>query len=203
MSKVLIVEDAPFIREMIRDILESHDHEIAGEAANGLEAIEKFKALKPDVVLMDILMPGMDGLSAIMKIMEIDPKAKIIVVSALVKEALKKEAMRAGAVDFVAKPFQVERLLEAVRVATTAACWNSADKGLREEPQWHEWSVPASRYQRSFSSSHRSGVARSSALRPLRSSCPAPRRSTNCCTSTSTLSRSRRRISASTFSRTR
>jgi two-component system chemotaxis response regulator CheY len=120
-SKVLIVEDAPFIREMIRDILESHDHEIAGEAANGLEAIEKFKALKPDVVLMDILMPGMDGLSAIMKIVEIDPKAKIIVVSALVKEALRKEAMRAGAVDFVAKPFQVERLLEAVRAATTAA----------------------------------------------------------------------------------
>ena len=120
MAKVLIVEDAPFIREMIRDILESHDHEIVGEAANGLEAIEKYKALKPDVVLMDILMPGMDGLSAIMKIIELDPKAKIIVVSALVKEALRKEAMRAGAVDFVAKPFQVERLLEAVRAATTA-----------------------------------------------------------------------------------
>jgi len=120
MAKVLIVEDAPFIREMIRDILESHDHEIVGEAANGLEAIEKYKALKPDVVLMDILMPGMDGLSAIMNIMEQDTKAKIIVVSALVKEALRKEAMRAGAVDFVAKPFQVERLLEAVRAATTA-----------------------------------------------------------------------------------
>ena len=120
MAKVLIVEDAPFIREMIRDILESHDHEIVGEAANGLEAIEKFKALKPDVVLMDILMPGMDGLSAIVKIMELDAKARIIVVSALVKEALRKEAMRAGAVDFVAKPFQVERLLEAVRAATTA-----------------------------------------------------------------------------------
>lgn len=120
MAKVLIVEDAPFIREMIRDILESHDHEIVGEAANGLEAIEKYKALKPDVVLMDILMPGMDGLSAIMKIIEQDPKARIIVVSALVKEALRKEAMRAGAIDFVAKPFQVERLLEAVRAATTA-----------------------------------------------------------------------------------
>ncbi len=120
MAKVLIVEDAPFIREMIRDILESHDHEIVGEAANGLEAIEKYKALKPDVVLMDILMPGMDGLSAIMKIVEQDPKARIIVVSALVKEALRKEAMRAGAIDFVAKPFQVERLLEAVRAATTA-----------------------------------------------------------------------------------
>jgi two-component system chemotaxis response regulator CheY len=120
MAKVLIVEDAPFIREMIRDILESHDHEIVGEAANGLEAIEKYKALKPDIVLMDILMPGMDGLSAITKIIEQDSTAKIIVVSALVKEALRKEAMRAGAIDFVAKPFQVERLLEAVRAATTA-----------------------------------------------------------------------------------
>ncbi len=120
MAKVLIVEDAPFIREMIRDILESHDHEIVGEAANGLEAIEKYKALKPDIVLMDILMPGMDGLSAITKIIEQDAGAKIVVVSALVKEALRKEAMRAGAMDFVAKPFQVERLLEAVRAATTA-----------------------------------------------------------------------------------
>jgi two-component system chemotaxis response regulator CheY len=120
MVKVLIVEDAPFIREMIRDILESHDHEIVGEAANGLEAIEKYKALKPDIVLMDILMPGMDGLSAITKIIEQDPKARIIVVSALVKEALRKEAMRAGAMDFVAKPFQVERLLEAVRAASSA-----------------------------------------------------------------------------------
>ncbi|UCE81543.1 MAG: response regulator [Methanobacteriota archaeon] len=119
MVKVLIVEDAPFIREMIRDILESHDHEIVGEAANGLEAIEKYKALKPDIVLMDILMPGMDGISAITKIIELDPSAKIIVVSALVKEALRKESMRAGAIDFVAKPFQVERLLEAVRAATT------------------------------------------------------------------------------------
>lgn len=119
MAKVLIVEDAPFIREMIRDILESHDHEIVGEAANGLEAIEKYKALKPDIVLMDILMPGMDGLSAITKIIELDSGAKIIVVSALVKEALRKEAMRAGAIDFVAKPFQVERLLEAVRAAAT------------------------------------------------------------------------------------
>ena len=126
MSKVLIVEDAPFIRDAMgrapgRSREGSDEFEIVGEAANGLEAIEKYKALKPDVVLMDILMPGMDGLSAIMKIMEQDSKAKVIVVSALVKEALRKEAMRAGAVDFVAKPFQVERLLEAVRAATTAA----------------------------------------------------------------------------------
>jgi len=115
MPRVLIVEDAPFIREMIKDILESHDYTVVGEASNGLEAIEKYESLKPDVVLMDILMPGMDGLSAISKIKEIDPNAKIIVVSALVKETLRKEALRAGAADFVAKPFQVEKLLDAVR----------------------------------------------------------------------------------------
>lgn len=113
--KVLIVEDAPFIREMIKDILESHDYTVVGEASNGLEAIEKYESLRPDVVLMDILMPGMDGLSAITKIKEIDQKAKIIVVSALVKETLRKEALRAGATDFVAKPFQVEKLLDAVK----------------------------------------------------------------------------------------
>ena len=113
--KVLIVEDAPFIREMIKDILESHDYTVVGEASNGLEAIEKYESLRPDIVLMDILMPGMDGLSAITKIKEIDSKAKIIVVSALVKETLRKEALRAGATDFVAKPFQVEKLLDAVR----------------------------------------------------------------------------------------
>lgn len=115
MPRILIVEDAPFIREMIKDILESHDCTVVGEASNGLEAIEKYESLKPDVVLMDILMPGMDGLSAISKIKQIDPNAKIIVVSALVKETLRKEALRAGAADFVAKPFQVEKLLDAVR----------------------------------------------------------------------------------------
>jgi len=117
MAKVMVVEDAPFIREMIRDILESHEHQIVAEASNGQEALEKYQATKPEIVLMDILMPGMDGLSAINKIREVDPQARIIVVSALVKETLKKEALRAGALDFVAKPFQVERLLEAVNAA--------------------------------------------------------------------------------------
>lgn len=115
MRKVLVVEDAPFIREMIKDILESHDYQVVGEASNGLEAIEKYESLRPDVVLMDILMPGMDGLSAITKIKDIDANAKIIIVSALVKETLRKEALRAGAAEFVAKPFQVEKLLEAMK----------------------------------------------------------------------------------------
>lgn len=115
MPTVLIVEDAPSVREIIRNILELHDYTVVGEAVNGLEAIEKYKSLKPDVVLMDILMPGMDGLSAITKIKEIDANAKIIVVSALVKETMRKEALRAGAADFVAKPFEMEKLLTSLR----------------------------------------------------------------------------------------
>lgn len=118
MATVLIVDDAKYVKEMIRSMLESQGYEIAGVASDGFEAIEKYKVLKPDVVLMDILMPGMDGLSAINKIMEQDKKAKIIVVTALVKDTLRKEAMKAGAIDFITKPFEVERLLGAIRAAT-------------------------------------------------------------------------------------
>jgi two-component system chemotaxis response regulator CheY len=118
MSTILIVDDAKYVKEMIRSMLESRDHEVAGVASDGFEAIEKYKMLKPDIVLMDILMPGMDGLSAINKIMEQDPKAKIIVVTALTKETLRKESMRAGAIDFITKPFEIERLLGAIKDAT-------------------------------------------------------------------------------------
>ncbi len=118
MATVLIVDDAKYVKEMIRSMLESRGHEIAGVASDGFEAIEKYKVLKPDVVLMDILMPGMDGLSAINKIMEQDKDAKIIVVTALVKDALRNESMKAGAIDFITKPFEIERLLGAIKAAT-------------------------------------------------------------------------------------
>jgi two-component system chemotaxis response regulator CheY len=118
MATVLIVDDAKYVKEMIRSMLESRGHEIAGVASDGFEAIEKYKVLKPDVVLMDILMPGMDGLSAINKIMEQDKDAKIIVVTALAKDALRKESMKAGAIDFITKPFEIERLLGAIKAAT-------------------------------------------------------------------------------------
>jgi len=120
MSRVLIVEDAPYIREVFRYALELHKHVIAGEAVNGVEAIDKYHELKPDIVLMDLLMPVMDGISAIKKIIEFDPKAKIIVVSAISKSSIRDEAMRAGAIDFVAKPFEVSRLLDAVTDASAA-----------------------------------------------------------------------------------
>jgi two-component system chemotaxis response regulator CheY len=120
MSRVLIVEDAPYIREVFRYALELHNHVIAGEAVNGVEAIDKYRALKPDVVLMDLLMPVMDGISAIKKIIELDPKARIVVVSAISKGSIRDEAMRAGAIDFVAKPFDIKRLLASVSDACAA-----------------------------------------------------------------------------------
>ena len=120
MSKILIVDDASNITEMIQSVLETHGHEIAGVAHDGFEAIEKYKALRPDVVLMDILMPGMDGMQSIRKILEYDQKAKIVVVTALGRDALKKEAVKAGVVDFVTKPFEIKRLLGAIEVATAS-----------------------------------------------------------------------------------
>ncbi len=118
MSKILIVDDALNITEMIQSMLEPHGHEIVGVAHSGIEAIEKYKALRPDVVLMDILMPGMDGMQSIRKILEYDQKAKIVVVTALGRDALMKESVKAGVVGFVTKPFEVRRLLEAIEVAT-------------------------------------------------------------------------------------
>ena len=120
MSKILIVDDASNITEMIQNMLETHGHEIAGVAHDGFEAIEKYKALRPDVVLMDILMPGMDGMQSIKRILEFDQEAKIVVVTALGRPALMKESAEAGAVGFVTKPFEVRRLLGAIEVATSS-----------------------------------------------------------------------------------
>lgn len=120
MSRILIVDDASNITEMIQSVLETHGHEIAGVARNGFEAIEMYKDSRPDVVLMDILMPGMDGMQSIKKILEYDQNAKIVVVTALGRDALREEAAKAGAVDFVTKPFQIKRLLGAIDAATSS-----------------------------------------------------------------------------------
>lgn len=120
MSRILIVEDAPYIREVFRYALELNKHVIAGEAVNGVEAIDMYRDLKPDIVLMDLLMPVLDGISAIRKIIEMDPKAKIVVVSAISKSSIRDEAMSAGAIDFVPKPFDIKRLVEAVSDASSA-----------------------------------------------------------------------------------
>ncbi|MCS7174512.1 chemotaxis protein CheY [Pseudothermotoga sp.] len=114
-KRVLIVDDAAFMRMLLKDIITKAGYEVAGEAANGAEAVEKYRELKPDVVTMDITMPEMDGITAIKKIREIDPNAKIIVCSAMGQQAMVIEAIQAGAKDFIVKPFQHSRVIEALQ----------------------------------------------------------------------------------------
>lgn len=114
---VLLVDDAAFMRMMIKDILSKNGFEILGEAENGAKAVEKYKELNPDLVVMDITMPEMDGIQAVKAIKEINPDAKIIMCSAMGQQAMVIEAIQAGAKDFIVKPFQADRVLEAVKKA--------------------------------------------------------------------------------------
>lgn len=113
--KVLIVDDLAFIKLIIRDILEKRGLEVAGEASNGLEAVEMYIKLKPDVVLMDITMPRMDGIQSLSKIMSIDPNAKVIMCSALGQQKLIIQSIKLGAKDFIVKPFKAERIIGAIK----------------------------------------------------------------------------------------
>jgi two-component system chemotaxis response regulator CheY len=117
MTRVLIVDDAAFMRMMIKDILEKNGYQVVGEASNGIKAVEIYKAEKPDIVTMDITMPDMDGIEAVKAIKEFDPAAKIIMCSAMGQQTMVMDAIRSGARDFIVKPFQAERVLEAVRKA--------------------------------------------------------------------------------------
>lgn len=114
MTRVLIVDDAAFMRMMIKDILEKNGYEVVAEANNGIKAVEMYKREKPDVVTMDITMPDMDGIEAVKAIREFDPAAKIIMCSAMGQQSMVMDAIRAGAKDFVVKPFQPDRVLEAI-----------------------------------------------------------------------------------------
>ncbi|HPW45703.1 MAG TPA: response regulator [bacterium] len=111
---ILIVDDAIFMRKMLSDILKEAGHRIAGEAANGKEAVEMYTKLKPDLVTMDIIMPEMNGIDAVKQIIESDERAVILVVSAMGQQQLVVEAIQAGAKDFVVKPFESARILAAV-----------------------------------------------------------------------------------------
>ncbi len=115
MAKVLIVDDAAFMRMMIKDILEKNGFEVIGEANNGIKAVEMYKAEKPDVVTMDITMPDMDGIEAVKAIKSFDADAKIIMCSAMGQQSMVMDAIRAGAKDFIVKPFQADRVLEAIK----------------------------------------------------------------------------------------
>ncbi|MFC0558594.1 response regulator [Halalkalibacter alkalisediminis] len=116
-ARILIVDDAAFMRMMIKDILSKNGFDVVGEANDGAQAIEKYKELKPDLVTMDITMPEMDGITSLKEIKTIDPSAKIIMCSAMGQQAMVIDAIQAGAKDFIVKPFQADRVLEAIQKA--------------------------------------------------------------------------------------
>lgn len=114
-KNILICDDAAFMRMMIKDILTKNGYTVCGEAENGLRAVEKYSELNPDLVLMDITMPEMDGIQALKKIKENDSSASVIMCSAMGQQAMVIESIQSGAKDFIVKPFQADRVLEAVR----------------------------------------------------------------------------------------
>ena len=113
-KKVLIVDDAVVMRMMIKGILSKHGYEVVGEAQNGVEAVDKYKQLQPDLVTMDMVMPEMDGITAVRQIMSMDPNAKIIMCTSMGQQALVVEAIQAGAKSFITKPFQPPKILETI-----------------------------------------------------------------------------------------
>jgi len=113
-KKVLIVDDAAFMRMMIKNIITKHGYEVAGEAENGKQAVALYSELKPDLVTMDITMPEMDGIESVKAIRSLDQNAKIIMISAMGQQAMVMDAIQAGAKDFIVKPFQQERVLQAI-----------------------------------------------------------------------------------------
>jgi two-component system, chemotaxis family, chemotaxis protein CheY len=120
MARVLLVDDALFMRKMLGKILTEAGHEICAEASNAKEAVEKYKKFKPDLVTMDIVMPlmdEMDGIGAVKEIIKLDPQAKVLVCSVMGQQSLVVEAIRSGAKDFVIKPIKSDRLIDAVNKA--------------------------------------------------------------------------------------
>lgn len=115
MANILICDDAAFMRMMIKDILTKNGYNVAGEAENGLKAVEKYNECKPDVVLMDITMPEMDGIEALKQIRAADSNACVIMCSAMGQQAMVIESIQSGARDFIVKPFQADRVIEAVK----------------------------------------------------------------------------------------
>ena len=114
-KKILICDDAAFMRMMIKDILTKNGYNVVGEAENGARGVEKYSELKPDLVLMDITMPEMDGIAALKAIKASDPGASVIMCSAMGQQAMVIESIQSGARDFIVKPFQADRVLEAVK----------------------------------------------------------------------------------------
>jgi two-component system chemotaxis response regulator CheY len=115
MARVLVADDASFMRQMIREIVESEGFEVCGEASDGVEAVDEYKRLHPDVVTMDIVMPRKSGIDAVRGIIALDPGACVVMCSALGQETLVTEAIQAGAKDFIVKPFKPDSVIETLK----------------------------------------------------------------------------------------
>ncbi|MCF6410578.1 response regulator [Pseudalkalibacillus salsuginis] len=114
-NRILIVDDAAFMRMMIKDILTKNGFEVVGEASDGAQAVELYKEHTPDLVTMDITMPEMDGITALKEIRGLNADAKVIMCSAMGQQAMVIDAIQAGAKDFIVKPFQADRVIEAIK----------------------------------------------------------------------------------------
>lgn len=114
MAKILIVDDAAFMRMTLKNIISEAGHEVVGEAGDGLQAIEQYKSTQPELVTMDITMPEMDGIAALKEIKKMDPNAKVVMCSAMGQQGMVIEAIQSGAVDFIVKPFNAERINESI-----------------------------------------------------------------------------------------
>ena len=117
-KRVLIVDDAVFMRMKLKDILEKNGYEVVAEAQNGVEAIEKYKSESPELVTMDITMPEMDGIEALKSIKAMDPNAKVIMCSAMGQQSMVMEAIQSGALDFIVKPFDTDRVIQSLNKIT-------------------------------------------------------------------------------------
>lgn len=114
MARILLVDDSKTSRKILRSILEENGHEVIGEAVNGEEGVDKFKELHPDITTMDITMPIMDGLTALKDIMELDKTAKVIMVTAAGQKTKMVDAIKYGAAEFLAKPFEATQIIEII-----------------------------------------------------------------------------------------
>ncbi len=114
MARVLVVDDAAFMRKVVSDALVAGGHEVVGEGGNGVEAVARFQELRPDLTMLDITMPEKTGLEALAEIIAIDPNAKVLMCSALGQESKVIEALKLGAKNFLVKPFKPDQLQEAV-----------------------------------------------------------------------------------------
>ena len=119
-AKIMIVDDAAFMRKRIRNILTKEGYEIVAESSNGREAVDNYKQFKPELVTMDITMPEMDGISALQEIRKIDPMAMVIMVTAMGQQSMVIKAIKAGAKDFIVKPFEPERVITTIKKALMA-----------------------------------------------------------------------------------